>query len=91
MDDVPSIDFGDYSFSPNRRVAAIGEDYKGPGLNKIPGRIQTVNPYVRDELASASFSNFPQRRPQPASPKSSSNDCDFYTDDICLDVRSYPT
>ena len=56
------MDFGDYSFTPNRRVSALGnaEDdfqiYKGPGLNKIPGRIQTLNPYNRDDISSATFS-----------------------------------
>ena len=30
--------------------------YKGPGLNKIPGRIQTLNPYSRDDISSATFS-----------------------------------
>ena len=56
------MDFGDYSFTPNRRVSALGnvEDdfqiYKGPGLNKIPGRIQTLNPYSRDDISSATFS-----------------------------------
>ena len=92
---MSSIDFGDYSFTPNtpnRRVSAISEDnsefYNGPGINKIPGRIQTLNPYMRDELASASFGGF-QRRPAPKKKKNS--DCDYYTDSLCLEVTGYPT
>ena len=43
FEEALSMDFGDASFSPNRRVSSIssgfddGEFYKGPGLNKIPG------------------------------------------------------
>jgi len=97
FEDASSMDFGDYSFTPNRRVSALGnvEDdfqiYKGPGLNKIPGRIQTLNPYSRDDISSATFSKDTlgfQRR--PALSKSKAEDCDYYTDSLCLDVGNYP-
>jgi len=89
-----SMDFSDASFSPNRRVSSISagfddeEFYKGPGLNKIPGRIQTLNPYSRDEISSTTFGGF-QRRPNLA--KIKADDCDHYTDSLCLDVADYPS
>ena len=61
--------------------------YNGPGLDSIPGRIQSLNPYNRvDEMASATFGGF-KRRPSSAS----GGDCDFYTDSLCLEVTKYPT
>ena len=44
FEEALSMDFSDASFSPNRRVSSISagfddeEFYKGPGLNKIPGK-----------------------------------------------------
>ena len=85
------MDFDDYSFTPNRRVSNIGEDdfYKGPAIDSIPGRIQTLNPYNRDEMTSASFGGF-KRRPASAA-NSGSADCDYYTDSLCLEVSKYPS
>ncbi len=96
FEDVSSINFGgdfdDYGFSPNRRIAGINQqapedDFFGPGLNKIPGRIQTLNPYTRDS-DNANFASFP---PSQRRKSSGSNDCDFYTDSLCLEVANYPT
>ena len=89
FEDVSSINFGDYSFadSNNRRVASIDDDYfyNGPGIRDIPGRIQTLLPYSRDDLGGGSFNGL-LKRPS----KKKSNDCDFYTDSLCLDVNDYP-
>ena len=87
FEDVSSINFGDYSFadSSNRRVSSIDDDYfyGNPGIRDIPGRIQTLLPYSRDELTDRNF-NF--KRPT----KSKSTDCDYYTDSLCLEVGDYP-
>ena len=56
-------------------------------MNQIPGRIQTLNPYAVDQLNLATFGGI-QRRPSPKRPKGL--DCDFYTDNLCLEVANYP-
>ena len=95
FEEASSIDFGDYSFTPNRRVSGIpsasDDDFfnGGPGVNKIPGRIQTLNPYTRDEISSATFGGFQQRRPQNIA-TNKGEDCDHYTDSLCLEVGNYP-
>ena len=79
-------DYADFPPGNNRRVSSVTADpySRGPGLNKIPGRIQTYR--GDDRLASTAF-GFP-RRPPPRRP--GGVDCDYYTEDLCLEVRNYP-
>jgi hypothetical protein len=101
FEDASNINFGEYDnlgYNNNRRVSNVEPDvnYRGPGINKIPGRIQTLNPYATrsggaggDGLTAASFGGGFQRRPAPNS-RPGSIDCDFYTDSLCLEVSQYP-
>lgn len=103
FEDVDQIDFPPGN---NRRVSNFdgGPPYRGPGVNKIPGRIQGL-PFdnigaIEDELTigdkfeeryvpSATFGSA-FRRPQPPRRRPSGVDCDFYTENLCLEVSQYP-
>ena len=61
-------------------------DIRDPGLNKIPGRIQAI-PDRFPPQADFGTNGIPQLSHNSIS---SSFDCDFYTDDLCLGVQQYP-
>ena len=61
-------------------------DIRDPGLNKIPGRIQSI-PDRFPPHADFGASAIPQLSHNSIS---ASVDCDFYTDDLCLGVQQYP-
>ena len=61
-------------------------DIRDPGLNKIPGRIQAIPDRFPPQVDFGT-NGIPQLSHNSIS---SSFDCDFYTDDLCLGVQQYP-
>ena len=59
---------------------------RDPGLNKIPGRIQSI-PDRFPPKGDFGTNGIPQLSHNSLS---GSVDCDFYTDDLCLGVQQYP-
>ena len=71
---------------PGRLGGVRGPGLRAPGLHLVPGRVQVstaelVTPCCTVEQGDSSHQ---------ASRRAGSQDCDYYTDGLCLGVRDYP-
>jgi len=66
-------------------VRPPSRDFRDPGVHKIPGRIQKLPDRFKN--TNDMFGSLAGPGPNSIS---SSVDCDFYTDSLCLGVKQYP-
>ena len=66
-------------------VRPPSRDFRDPGVHKIPGRIQKIPDRFKN--TKDMFGSLAGPGPNSIS---SSVDCDFYTDSLCLGVKQYP-